>query len=996
MTTAMTTAMTLDDNDDDEDSTFFEDANCAEVGDNSYRFDSPPLVNEDGDEVVEAVDERSPPPPPQGVVVVQKRQRRLRPRQRGKHDMSDNNNNNNNSGSLINYCIDDENDDDNDDDDDDNNDGHNGHDGDYWSVQLLNLPPEITSSPVINPPVGGIRRVSSCYFSIASSCCIVNEGNDNGDDDNDRWRHQRHHRHRHDHTSSSDSLSLISGRTRTTGNGAVGAVGDESENNHDFLLDHDVLMTVLSYLDGRSLANFSETARWPNYEAFYFLELQLQRALLIGENVRGAGRRLCVGGEGGCGDDGNDNGGGGGGGLGGPVDEDDDGGGNDAGGDDISSHEGGGGRRDVDDDGTRRTMTTSSIAPPILPSFEGSIAGTGVVSRLAYLDVDAARDVVQSYLDSNVSMRAMPLRHSLAYFRQLLSGQYLYHHQNQTTTTTTTTSMPQIPENISKGARNMALFFTLLGAAYRVHQGGCVDGATGVGDALPQGIMSSDHMGAVLSDENVEAIKNLMIKVGLAGGFLKAGMKTMKEKKAEMSRASMSSSSSSTRARVNAAGTAAAAVDDDGMIADRRGEAGVDGVGAGLVVNHRNDGTLLRSEIADAASGSNHASDNGVASNYFHSDERSASHGRHGGRSVSIGSLDDLSNMIPNPVAIASMLYNAFSNGVAVANGSRETPPAAVASKKGDRSISDDPEVKISAQEGGDAHPGDPPSPKRHHRSKRSHKTLRQGCHGNHDEKDLSLLDAAEKYAECNPTTSFSSFNGTEKVAMSSSIDNDNVPTGCVGAYAHAVKTAAAEVSRLVKEERKANFEKLSPEEQHDLGVRFIDACTSDERLYIVKDILQVQRMMDVDRFFVGPDDTETCALHAAAFNGSEQVLKFLCGGIDERDPNLDCGLCDVNVKDANGWTALHFAAGANSVTSVRVLADHGAKLTLEASNGYTPFHWAERLSNMEVAAELERLGADNRFIGRWMFGGLTAPNVYNRRIPFVSFLANRYFAFGR
>jgi ankyrin repeat protein len=135
-----------------------------------------------------------------------------------------------------------------------------------------------------------------------------------------------------------------------------------------------------------------------------------------------------------------------------------------------------------------------------------------------------------------------------------------------------------------------------------------------------------------------------------------------------------------------------------------------------------------------------------------------------------------------------------------------------------------------------------------------------------------------------------------------------------------------------------------------------------------------------------------------AAFNGAEQVLKFLCGGIDERDPNEDCGLADVNVKDANGWTALHFAAGANSVTSVRVLAEHGAKLTLEASNGYTPFHWAERLSNEEVAAELERLGADNRFVGRWMFGGLGGGSLSgdDRRVPFVSFLANQFFAFGR
>ena len=152
-----------------------------------------------------------------------------------------------------------------------------------------------------------------------------------------------------------------------------------------------------------------------------------------------------------------------------------------------------------------------------------------------------------------------------------------------------------------------------------------------------------------------------------------------------------------------------------------------------------------------------------------------------------------------------------------------------------------------------------------------------------------------------------------------------------------------------------------------------------------MKDILQKQKMMDVDRFFIGPDETETCALHAAAFNGAEKVLEFLCGGIDENDPNKDCGLCDVNVKDANGWTALHFAAGANSVLSVRILAEHGANLTIEASNGYTPYHWAERLSNEEVAAELGSFGADNRFVGGWvLFGGSSLS----------SFLAKRFFAF--
>ncbi len=87
----------------------------------------------------------------------------------------------------------------------------------------------------------------------------------------------------------------------------------------------------------------------------------------------------------------------------------------------------------------------------------------------------------------------------------------------------------------------------------------------------------------------------------------------------------------------------------------------------------------------------------------------------------------------------------------------------------------------------------------------------------------------------------------------------------------------------------------------------------------------------------------------------------------------------------------------------------------MQASNGYTPYHWAERLSNEEVAQaslapdvqsnrlfllsnlfhsltnclqELQRLGADNRFVGGWMFGSRST----NDTMPFVSFLANRFF----
>lgn len=682
-------------------------------------------------------------------------------------------------------------------------------------------------------PVGGLRRVSSCYFSLAES----------------------HHGLSHQSLSTLCADAAIDGYSDN-------ATTEDNDENLDILLrllfHNDIFMNVLLYLDVTELANFSLTTKRYNYECFHFLELQLQRATLLG--IETSRHQQCK----------------------------------------------------YDD-------ASNNSQPMILPTFEGAIAGTGVITRLAAMDAQSARSIVQTYLDSNVSIRAMPLQHSLAYLKQMLSSSSSSNNSN------------------SKSARNMALLFTLLGAAYRVHQSGSVGG--GECDTT-----------AILNEENIDVIKNVMIKVGLAGGFLKAGLmkSTMKE----------TMETTEEEAEEEEGGAALARENDDD-------------VGAITTLTSRQ---------------------------------------RRHGRSTSLGSLEDLTNRIPNPSAIAAMLYNAFHKGY---NNAVECE-ASVA----------DPQFATS--------------PKRLHRSKRSHNTLHHQVHDSlegidHIQQSSRLgaevssvisdanskrfveesrnddveMDEQKSSHECityNATNNvsltinhatkedggvsntFSSSRSPDHKDKEDSLidtlnDDNNVPTGCVGAYARAVENAVNKVTLLVKEERRANFEKLSNEEQIGLGQQFIDACTSDERLHIVKELTY---QIDVDRFFIGPDDTETCGLHAASFNGAEQVLKFLCGGIDERDPNSDGGLCDVNVRDANGWTALHFAAGANSVSSVIVLAKHGAKLTLEATNGYTPFHWAERLSNVEVAAQLEKLGADNRFVGRWIGFGVS------------SFLTNQFFTFGR
>ncbi|KAL9185669.1 hypothetical protein ACHAXT_003446 [Thalassiosira profunda] len=824
---------------------------------------------------------------------------------------------------------------------------------DAW-VQLLNLPPHLQPSMGHHGvPVGGMRRVSSCYFSIASNFSGGGAEYPAAAAFTDTASfHSPHPGHFH---GSGHGHRSLPGHH-------YDALSFEGRNASDFLL-HDVLMSVFSFLDAHALAAFSETGRRPNFEVFYFLELQLQRALLVGEGHRYAARTDL-----GCVDE---------------MEEDGEAGhvmleGELEGEEDVALLP-----QDVlaDEEGEGENEEEGANEEPdeakgrnAVPSFEGSIAGTGVVSRLASLDSASARKIVQTYLDSNASLHALPLSHSLAYFRQVLSRPHphLFPHP------------PPLPDGMAKNARNAALFFTVLGAAYMRAQQGDVP--------MPDPRTMMPDPSEVLTEENVEAMKGVMLKMGLMGGFLKAGQ-TMKEKAEQRNRATSS--------------------DGEGGEGDAQGENGDNSEQP----DNRETGGDATDQAAGAVVGTSR-------------------------RTTSIGSMEDLGSILPNPTAFASRLYNAFSSGTSLAAAGPSSPKTSAANLDAPASDEDQGSALDDQQEGAS------PSHRRH-RSKRSHQTLRHTENEEYatsaEEKKSEPEDKEQEKAEPLPspeevayamdhpfspnpydhvpppstdndaldaklgvggsqhpsndsavssaTTSFFSFSAQPD--STHAVDSANVPSGCVGAYANAVKTAASELTRLVKEERQQNFEALSEIEQHELGVRFIDACSSDSKIHIVKEILQKQRKMDVDRFFVGPDDTETCALHAAAFNGAENVLKFLCGAIAENDPDEDGGLCDVNVRDANGWTALHFAAGANSVTSVRVLSRCGAELTIEAGNGYTPYHWAERLSNEEVAAELQRLGADNRFVGRWMFGA-SSDGGEGRKIPFVSFLANRFFASSR
>jgi hypothetical protein len=222
-----------------------------------------------------------------------------------------------------------------------------------------------------------------------------------------------------------------------------------------------------------------------------------------------------------------------------------------------------------------------------------------------------------------------------------------------------------------------------------------------------------------------------------------------------------------------------------------------------------------------------------------------------------------------------------------------------------------------------------------------------------------------------------------QPTTTTSTIIEKKMPSGCVGAYSQAITKAANGITQYIKDERQVKFDALSTDEQYHLSSHFLDACTSNDTLPLVKQMIHA---MDVDGFFLGSDGgTETCALHTAAFHGAHKVLDFLCQTINASDSQNDGGLANVNLKDTNGWTALHFAAGANSVETVQVLVQHGAKLDVEANNGYTPIQWAQRLSNDQVAKELLRQYTAREESPGWM-------QTMSSSQP-LSMIANRFFS---
>ena len=89
-------------------------------------------------------------------------------------------------------------------------------------------------------------------------------------------------------------------------------------------------------------------------------------------------------------------------------------------------------------------------------------------------------------------------------------------------------------------------------------------------------------------------------------------------------------------------------------------------------------------------------------------------------------------------------------------------------------------------------------------------------------------------------------------------------------------------------------------------------------------------------------------ALHLAAFNGLDIIVKFYCANFD----------IDVNhaIVD-NLHRPLHHAAVGGSASCIRILHEYGAKLTAKAEEGFTALHIAVKNSQIQAVKTLLEIG---------------------------------------
>ena len=91
----------------------------------------------------------------------------------------------------------------------------------------------------------------------------------------------------------------------------------------------------------------------------------------------------------------------------------------------------------------------------------------------------------------------------------------------------------------------------------------------------------------------------------------------------------------------------------------------------------------------------------------------------------------------------------------------------------------------------------------------------------------------------------------------------------------------------------------------------------------------------------------------------NNSLLKAAARGQTDTVKKLIAEKADVNYKDKNGYTSLHWAATYGHIEVARALIAAKAKVNVQDKDGYTPLHWAAANGHIEAVRTLIAAGAD-------------------------------------
>lgn len=114
-----------------------------------------------------------------------------------------------------------------------------------------------------------------------------------------------------------------------------------------------------------------------------------------------------------------------------------------------------------------------------------------------------------------------------------------------------------------------------------------------------------------------------------------------------------------------------------------------------------------------------------------------------------------------------------------------------------------------------------------------------------------------------------------------------------------------------------------------------------------------LERLVTLGADILKKDGEGRTPLLAAVIASHDGMVEYLCKTFKEREIALD------RQRDANGWTALHHAAGQYSAGIAQHLVEAGADVNARGNDGVTPLLLAVRAGQSDVVEHLLKNGAD-------------------------------------